>query len=253
MSDSTARPMTNKDRDQLIRLARMRAKQAIREAEAREKILLAEVTDQLTVEFEAHDRLWADAVIIAEAAAAKANSHIRAVCADLGIPAKDAPALELGWHSRSSANSDPRRRAELRKLAEARLTALTKTTKAAIGDKLLEVETELIAGSFETSKAKTFLAMMPTAEGLMPPLSIEDLGVKRWQPTDDTATKLTTPLTPADRQRRQILRLIEGNPAASDHEIAQIAGLGDQTVAVHRSGRVGNSPELVANSPEPGA
>jgi hypothetical protein len=53
--------MTKAERDQLTKLARLRAKQAEREAEAREKILLAEVQDQATAEYDARDQLWADA------------------------------------------------------------------------------------------------------------------------------------------------------------------------------------------------
>jgi hypothetical protein len=93
-------PMTPTERGQLIRLMKSRAKQAERDAEAREKTLMAEVLDLMTAEFEAHDKLWDDAVVIAEEAAAKANAQIAMACADLGIPAKEAPRLELGWHSR---------------------------------------------------------------------------------------------------------------------------------------------------------
>ena len=75
----------------------------------------------------------------------------------------------------------------------------------------------------------------------MPSLSIEDLGVVRWQPPEDAATQLTTPLTPADRRRRRILRAIEANPTASDRKIAEITGVDHKTVAAHRLG-CGESP-----------
>jgi hypothetical protein len=226
--------MTKTERDQLTRLARLRAKQAEREAEAREKVLLAEVQEQLTAEFDAHDALWRDAVVVAEEAAAKANTQIRVACADLGIPPAEAPQLELGWRARGPSYSDKSRRAELRKLAESRLTALTKTAKAAINDRVLEVETELIAGNLKSSEAREFLAKMPTAETLMPPLQLEDLGVVRWQPPEDAAAQLTTPLTPADRRRRRIRRAIEANPGVSDRKIAEIAGVDHKTVTAHR-------------------
>ena len=167
----------------------------------------------------------------------------------MGIPLREAPRLSLGWRSRGPSYDDSKRRAELRKLAETRLTALTKTAKAAIGDRLLEVETELIAGGLESGEARAFLAKMPTAEQLMPPLNIEDLGVKRWQPPDDAATQLTTPMTPADRKRRQILRAIEANPGKSDRATAQIAGVDHKTVAAHRGESPGNSPQQPGNSP----
>jgi hypothetical protein len=232
--------MTKTERDKLSQLARLRAKQAGREAEAREKVLLAEVQDQLTAEFEAHDALWAEAVIIAEEAAAKANAHIRAVCSDLGIPPKEAPQLSLAFHPRGSSYANADRRAELLKLAATRLTALTKTAKAAIGDRLLEVETELIAGELRSGDARAFLEAMPSVEQLMPALQLEDLGVKRWQPPEDAASQLTTPLSPAAKRHRRILRAIEANPGASDRKVAELAGVDHKTVAAHRA-RAGES------------
>jgi regulator of protease activity HflC (stomatin/prohibitin superfamily) len=241
--------MTKAERDQLVRLARLRAKQAEREAEAREKILLAEVQDQATAEYEARDHLWADAVAIAEEAAAKANAQIQARCADLGIPPKQAPRLELGWRSRSGEYENPRRRAELLKLAQTRLTALTKTAKTAIQDRLLEVETDLIVGALESSEARAALASLPTVEHLMPKLNLEDLGVVHWQPPEDIAAQLTTPMTTAQRRRRQILRAIEANPGASDRAIAKIAGVDHKTVATHRRDEGGEFLAIGGESP----
>lgn len=68
------------DRDQLIQIAKARAKQADREADARQQILRAEVVDLITAEYEARDKLWADAAVVAEEAAAKANAIIQARC-----------------------------------------------------------------------------------------------------------------------------------------------------------------------------
>jgi hypothetical protein len=251
MSDNSSIPMTKAERDQLVKLARLRAKQAEREAEARQATLLAEVQDLLTAEFDAHDRLWSDAVTVAEEALDKANAQIRLQCVDLGIPAGEAPQLSMGWRSRGPCYSDRERRAELRKLAETRLVALTKTAKAAIRDKLLDVETELIVGDLQSADAREFLASLPTVEALMPSLSIEDLGVVRWQPPEDAATQLTTPLTPADRRRRRILRAIEANPTASDRKIAEIAGCDHKTVAAHRRGGEsgGEFPALTGEFP----
>jgi hypothetical protein len=133
------------ERDQLSKLARLRAKQAEREAEAREKVLLAEVQDQLTAQFDDHDQ------------------------------------------------------------------------------------------------------SMPSAEQLMPPLRLEDLGVVRWQPPEDAAAQLTTPQTPAAKRRRRILRAIEANPGASDRRIAEIAGCDHKTVSAHRNR--GEMPAIVGKTP----
>ena len=122
-------PMTNADRQALIRIAKARAKQAEREAEMREKIVIVEVLELMTAEYAARDALWSDAVTIAEEAAAKANTQIQLRCAELGIPPKHAPQLQLSWSSRGSEFANRERRAELRKLAEAKAAAVTKTAK----------------------------------------------------------------------------------------------------------------------------
>ena len=137
-------PMTNADRQALIRIVKARAKQAEREAEMREKIVIVEVLDLMTAEYAARDELWSDAVAIAEEAAAKANTQIQLRCAELGIPAKHAPQLELGWRSRSGEFINPSRRAELRKLAEAKAPAVTKTAKTAIQFAALNIEERLV-------------------------------------------------------------------------------------------------------------
>jgi hypothetical protein len=98
------------------------------------------------------------------------------------------------------------------------------------------VETELIADDLQSADARKFLASLPTAEALMPSLSLDDLGVVRWQPPEDAATELITPLSPADRKRRQVIRAIQANPGASDRKIAEIAGCDHKTVAAYRRG-----------------
>jgi len=108
----------------------------------------------------------------------------------------------------------------------------------------LETETHLVFGGLESSEARQFLAAMPIVEELMPPLSLENLGVTRWQPPEDAATQLTTPRTPADRRRRRILRAIEANPTASDARLPRSPGATTRpspcTAGV--GNRVGNSP-----------
>jgi hypothetical protein len=237
--------MDAKEREQLIRLARLRAKQAKAGAAEREKILAAEVADLTAAEFAARDELWAEATAIAEEAAAKANEVIAARCADLGIPAKHAPRLELGWSARSRDFSDYTRRGELEKLAAKRLAALTAAAKSAIDRGLLETETALIAGSLESDEARAVLAAMPAVEDLMPPLSLGDLGVTTWQPPEGAAAELLTPSTPADRRRRKVLRAIAAHPGASDREIGRLTGMDGKTIAKYRT--------AAAELPAPGA
>jgi hypothetical protein len=227
--------MNRVEREALIGLSRKQARLAKAEAVQREKVLRAEVEDLLAAEFQAQDELWAEAVAIANEAATKANELIVARCADLGISAKHAPMLGLRWQNRSDSFIDGERRGELRKLAQAKLAALTETAKTMIDGKQLETETALIAGSLETEEAAAFLAAMPTAQDLMPSLGLDDLGVKHWQPPEGAASELLTPSTPADRRRRKVLRAIAAHPEASDRKIAELAGVDHKTVAAYRS------------------
>jgi hypothetical protein len=229
--------MTKADRDDLLRLARARAKLAKVKAAEREKILVAEVEDLLVAEFEAEDQLWAEAVTVAEEAARKANEHITAQCELLGIPPRHSPRLVLGWEERRAEFKVAQRRQELRRVAQSRLAALTAAAKARIDESLLETETALIAGGLESGEARAVLESMPTADQLMPALSLDDLGVKTWQPPEGAAAALLTPTTTADRKRRKVLRAIEANPGASDRQVAAIAGVDHKTVSAYRRAR----------------
>jgi len=230
--------MTKADRDQLMRLAGKRAKLAKSKVVEREKVLLAEATDLMTAEFEARDQLWAEATTIAEEACRKANDQIAAQCSLLGIPANKAPKLDLMWRSRSMDFSDPSRKAELRRLALDRLAALTATAKSVIDEQLLEVETALISDGLQSDDAMAFLEKIPTPEQLMPSLSLDDLGVRHWQPPQGAAAELLTPSTTAGRKRKAVLRAIAANPGASDRKVGEIAGVDHKTVAKYRGGEI---------------
>lgn len=242
--------MNKSERQELARLARLRAKQAKNEATQREKVLLSEIEDMLTAEYEARDEMWSEAVAIAEEAAQKANETIRNRCVDLGIPAKQAPQLTLGWQARGRDFSDPRRQAEVRKLAKSKLAALTETAKTEIDRQALDTETTLIAGGLESDDAHAFLEQMPTAEQLMPALQLDDLNVKHWQAPEGMAGELLTPSTPADRKRKQVLRAIEANPDASNRKVAELAGCDHKTVAAYRNGAAGELTSEAGEVPD---
>jgi hypothetical protein len=241
---TTPVPLSKSDRDNLIRIARQRAKQAEREADARAKTLLAEVLNDLAAEYDHQDQLWRDAVKISEEAVRATNARIVAQCAELGIPANRAPGVEVGWRSRSPETADQRRRAELKELAQARITALTQDAKAAIQAATLDVEERLILDGLESGRAKALLSELPTVEALMPTQSIDSLGVDRWQVADSAGAALSTPHTPADRKRRKVLKAIARHPEASDRTIATLAGVDHKTIAAYRS-----RGELVALPP----
>ena len=118
----------------------------------------------------------------------------------------------------------------MRKVAQSKLTALTASAKTAIDRAVLETVEALITPG-QDDAAREFLERMPTAEQLMPPLELSDLGLKTWTPPDSAAEELLTPMTTADRKRAKVRQAIKANPDASDREVARIAGVDHKTVA----------------------
>jgi hypothetical protein len=92
----------------------------------------------------------------------------------MGIRPQFRPQLVLQWYGRGE-NASRDRRAELRKAAQTRIAALGKEAKTAIDARTAEVLTELIAGGLESEAARAFLATIPTAEDLMPRLTLPEL------------------------------------------------------------------------------
>ena len=172
----------------------------------------------------------------------KANAQIRAQCADMGIPPEHAPQLIGHWVQRSMQFGERKRRVELQKFA--RVTALTKT---AIQNATLKMEEELVFGGLESNEAKAVVAQLPTVEQLMPSLTFDDLGVRRWQPDEDAAYQLTAPRT-TDRKRRRIMRAIETTPARPTARSPT-----SRAVTTRRSpptaATVGNPPQSVGSPP----
>jgi hypothetical protein len=170
--------MSSKERQELTSLARLRAKVARNAVEQREKELLADVEAQLSATFEFDEEVWADITREAKEAVARADQQIAQLCRKRGVPEEFRPSLSIGWWERGE-NASAKRRAELRRLAQAKIAVFVATAKAAIEAKEAEIRTELIAGGLESSEARAFLESMPTAEHLMPRLAIGDLEVAR--------------------------------------------------------------------------
>ena len=60
-------------------------------------------------------------------------------------------------------------------LAERRLDADAKKAKVVIEAGAVEMLTTLVSGLLESAEAKSFLELMPSPEGLMPPIEVGEL------------------------------------------------------------------------------
>ena len=224
--------------DNLARLARKRAKVSKSMVAERVKVLLADVEDQLSAEYQFDEEVWADINRSAQEAVAKADAQIAELCRSWGVPERFPPGLNLSWYSRGE-NALAARRAELRKLAEQRLDALAKTAKTTIDVKLLDVETALVRDGLQSAEAHAFLEAMPTPDELLPRVDIGELEGgdeperRGWEPPAGAAADLLTPTTGTAREERRkaIARALAANPDGSDRQIARMAGVDHKTVA----------------------
>ncbi len=177
-------PMTRRDREELQKIARLRAKVARDGVAEREAHLRAEAEEQLSAAYRFDDSVWTDITSAAKAAVAAADEQVAARCRELGVPERFRPGLNIGWYTRGE-NAAASRRAELRRLAEARISAAGKQARTAIDKRTADVLTQLIAGGLESDQARAHLESIPTADQLMPAVNIAELEATTSPPQGD--------------------------------------------------------------------
>jgi len=158
--------MTRREREDLLKVARMRTRVAKADAVARAATLKAEFEEQMaaTYSFD-NDAAWKQAYADAEAAVAQATEIINQRMEARGIHRRFGPSLHLSWWSRGE-NAVAIRRAELRTLAYARIDEMVKQAHLEIDRASAQRQTNLLTAGMESEEAKAFLEAMPTAEQL---------------------------------------------------------------------------------------
>jgi hypothetical protein len=241
--------MTAKDRNALIRIVRSRTRLAKTATTEREKILRVEIEEQLQAEFRLRDEVRAEVVQMAEEALRKVNEEIRQQAVLLGYDVSLVPQASLPYRT-SYEYRTPEAVTAARKRADTRLAALRAAAVKGIEERSLAVEESLIVGGLESDEAKALVESMPTAEKLMPALSLADLGVKTWQPSRAAAKELLAIPSGADRRRKLVARAIAADPDASNRQLAAATGFDAKTVAKYRAELDAGSRELAAGTGE---
>lgn len=108
-SPPDAPPMTRREREDLAKVARLRARVARSAIVQREAELLADVEAQLAVEYASTDEAWADITKGAVEAVAEADRQVAALCRERGIPEEFRPGLNVSWYARGR-NAEASRR-----------------------------------------------------------------------------------------------------------------------------------------------
>jgi hypothetical protein len=180
--------MTRAEREDLLKVVRIRTKVAKSDAAARSAKLKAEFEAQLAAEYSYDDdAVWQRAHAAAKEAAQEAQRIVARRCEQLGIPGRFAPSLHLQWYHRGE-NAVKSRRAELTRVAHSRIDQLEKEAKLEIDRASAETQTQLLATGLESAEAQAFLEAMPSAAQLMPPVSLQDVRRQLELPSADEST-----------------------------------------------------------------
>lgn len=165
--------MTRADRETLIKIARQRERVAKSEAKERAARLLADFEQQLDTRYQYdQNEVWKAAAEIASKTVAEANGKIAAECQRLGIPTQFAPKLALAWSERGR-NSVKDERAEMRRVAQREVDAIEKAARTLIERQSVQTQERIMVGGLTTDDARQFLEAMPSAEALMPSLTMD--------------------------------------------------------------------------------
>jgi hypothetical protein len=167
--------MTSSERLELAKVVRKRERLAKAGTAVRAAELLAEFEQQMAAAYSFDDdATWAEAMKAAAEAVKEADRVVAVRCEELGIPRKYRPGIHAEWWGRGETASKERR-SELRLVAKTRIAALEKQAKLDIERESLRVQELLVTGGLQSDEARAFMESMPTAETLMPTLSVAEI------------------------------------------------------------------------------
>jgi hypothetical protein len=168
--------MTRTERQDLLQICRHRERVAKAEADAVAARRKAEFEAQLAREYSWDEsEVWKAAALAALEFTRQCNAQVAADCDKRGIPRWAQPRiLEPHWYGRGE-NATRERRAELTRVAHARIDQHLKEAKHAIEHASVEIQTQLVADGLQSADAKAFLEAMPAAAQLMPVVTVEDV------------------------------------------------------------------------------
>lgn len=163
--------MTRAEREDLSKVVRLRARVTKASLDTLAADRQADVEAQLSAIHKADDEQWRAITAAAKQLVKEADEQIGRLCDARGIRRDFRPGLDLSWYGRGE-NASASRRAELRKLAYARIDADRKAGQQLVDAWAADKLTTLIAGALTSADAKAFLAALPTPESLLPPVRL---------------------------------------------------------------------------------
>lgn len=169
------RPLHRSESHDLRMILKERAKVLRTHVEEKSAKLLADFEHSMaTIYAWDDDEVWKQAATKAASEVAAAQERIEARCKELGIPARFAPELTLQWHGRGE-NALTMRRAELRRVAEQKIEAMSKAAITKIERQSLDLQTQVVAMAVVSDEAKLFLSSLAPIEEAMTMLTFDDV------------------------------------------------------------------------------
>jgi hypothetical protein len=150
-------------------------------AEEQAAACLADFERKLAAEYSwDQDETWKAAVQEARKVVEATQTILADRCAALGIPKTFAPSLALDW-ARRGENATAQRRAELRRVAETAIEAMTRAALTKIERQALDLRTQVVAMGLLSADAKSFLETMAPVEEAMALLDFSKIEQKLAQ------------------------------------------------------------------------
>jgi hypothetical protein len=165
--------LTAAERRELAALIRRREAVAKSDAKRQAAERLAEFEERLAAEYKVDDPRWRDVTHAAQRAVAEADDEVARICREVGIPEEFRPALNVSWYGRGE-NAMKQRRAELRRVAEARIDAMEKAARPEIERMSVDAQTAVVRDGLGRP-AKAFLESLPMVEEMLPALSVGEV------------------------------------------------------------------------------
>ena len=123
------------------------------------------------------DEVWKAATEEARKVVAECQEKIAKRCQKLGIPRTFAPEIGMSWLGRGE-NALASRRAELRRVAQSSIAAMTKAAITKIEKQSLELRTQVVAMGLLSDGAKVFLDSLAPVEEAMHSLDFAEIEQK---------------------------------------------------------------------------
>jgi hypothetical protein len=191
----SAHLMTRAEREDLIRLAKLRERTAKSDAKRRSADMAADFEMKLASQFSFDQReVWSELMAKAREAVAEADRRLGEDCRRLGIPENFRPEISVSWYARGE-NATKERRTELRRVMHSRLVALERRTFETIERGTLDFITQVVERGLGSDEARALLSAMPSIEQLMPQLDYAAIQRSLLQGPEATALRAAGLLT----------------------------------------------------------